>query len=142
LTIVIWSHFHYLSHQFFVRFICATCSLSSIFLNLLFCEWQFSFWHGVFSINCQNEVRLTGLHSIDSWSMLFVFFPLWITKFNSCFYYAIKKTFVLDWQTNDFRQNQTLLFYSQILNQHQKHFIFTMNFHLVVVFLFVRQIQS
>ena len=26
--IVIWSHLHYLSHQFFVRFICARCSLS------------------------------------------------------------------------------------------------------------------
>jgi len=74
--IVIWSHFHYLSHEFFVRFICARCSLSSlsrykylesIELSVQLKLDQFSDWltyYYILSTHVNLSIRITFILSI------------------------------------------------------------------------------
>ena len=77
--IVIWSHFHYLSHEFFVRFICARCSLSSlsrykylesIELSVQLKLDQFSDWltyYYILSKHVNLSIRITFILSIKYW---------------------------------------------------------------------------
>jgi len=77
--IVIWSHFHYFSHEFFVRFICARCSLSSLSrykylesseLSVQLKLDQFSDWltyYYILSTHVNLSIRITFILSIKYW---------------------------------------------------------------------------